>query len=130
MVGDLLSSFVKRIGPGHKQPGDRFGSQVPESLLPALACASSLQLTLLDVIATTATFFIGEIALSKILYKMHIRARPFLAAPLSRPLQAMEGNLGRAIKPGKYNGRAHTDCSVSLHLMILPASPAHVSGQD
>jgi len=77
MSGDLLSSFVKRR-LGLSISSRAIGlDQIPESLLPALACTSSLQLTLLDVIAATAIFFIGEIALSKILYKMRIRARPF-----------------------------------------------------
>ena len=77
MSGDLLSSFVKRR-LGLSISSRAIGlDQIPESLLPALACTSSLQLTLLDVIAATAIFFIGEIALSKSLYKMRIRARPF-----------------------------------------------------
>jgi CDP-diglyceride synthetase len=77
MVGDLLSSFVKRrLGLAISSRATGL-DQVPESLLPALACASSLQLTLVDAIAATAIFFIGEIVLSKILYKMRIRARPF-----------------------------------------------------
>lgn len=77
MGGDLLSSFVKRrLGLAISSRATGL-DQIPESLLPALACASSLNLTLLDVIVATAIFFIGEIALSKVLYKMRIRTRPF-----------------------------------------------------
>ena len=77
MGGDLLSSFVKRrlsLATSSRATGL---DQIPESLLPALACASSLNLTLLDVIVATVIFLIGEIVLSKILYKMRIRTRPY-----------------------------------------------------
>jgi CDP-diglyceride synthetase len=77
MAGDLLSSFVKRrLGLAASDRATGL-DQIPESLLPAIACASSLQLSCLDIIATTAIFFVGEIVLSKILYRLHIRARPF-----------------------------------------------------
>jgi len=77
MAGDLLSSFVKRrLGLAASSRATGL-DQIPESLLPAIACASSLQLSCLDIIATTAIFFVGEIVLSKILYRLHIRARPF-----------------------------------------------------
>jgi CDP-diglyceride synthetase len=77
MAGDLLSSFVKRrlgVAASDRTTGL---DQIPESLLPAVTCASSLQLSWLDIVATTSIFFGGEIILSKILYRLHIRARPF-----------------------------------------------------
>ena len=77
MAGDLLSSFIKRrLGLAASTRATGL-DQIPESLLPAIACASSLQLSWLDIIATTTIFFVGEIVLSKILYRLHIRARPF-----------------------------------------------------
>jgi hypothetical protein len=48
-----------------------------ESLLPLLACSFFLPLTLLDVIVTTVIFFVGELALSLVLFKLHIRNRPY-----------------------------------------------------
>src|SRR3974390_2615597 len=76
-MGDLISSFVKRrlgLAPSSRATGL---DQIPESLLPALACASSLELGWLDIIAATLIFLCGEIVLSKILFRLHIRARPF-----------------------------------------------------
>jgi CDP-2,3-bis-(O-geranylgeranyl)-sn-glycerol synthase len=77
MAGDLASSFVKRRlnRPSSSQaPGL---DQIPESLLPALACRPLLGLDLWDVALVTAVFLVGEIALSRILYKVHIRDQPY-----------------------------------------------------
>jgi CDP-diglyceride synthetase len=77
MNGDLFSSFVKRrLG---RPPSSRaIGlDQVPESLLPLLACTLFLPLSFLDVIVTLLLFFVGELALSRVLFKLHIRNRPY-----------------------------------------------------
>ncbi|HTI87816.1 MAG TPA: CDP-archaeol synthase [Alphaproteobacteria bacterium] len=77
MAGDLASSFIKRRlnRPSSSQaPGL---DQIPESLLPALACRSWLGLALWDVALVTALFLVGEIALSRVLYKVHIRDQPY-----------------------------------------------------
>jgi CDP-2,3-bis-(O-geranylgeranyl)-sn-glycerol synthase len=77
MAGDLASSFIKRRlkRPSSSQaPGL---DQIPESLLPALACRSQLALGLWDLALVTAVFLIGEIALSRLLYKAHIRDQPY-----------------------------------------------------
>jgi CDP-archaeol synthase len=77
MAGDLLSSFTKRRL--HLQPSSIFIGldQVPESLLPALACRAVLPLTLFDVVLIVALFFVGEIAFSRLLYALKIRDRPY-----------------------------------------------------
>ncbi len=77
MVGDLISSFIKR----------RFGlvsssrwtglDQVPEALFPALLGVYLLGLSGLDVVLIVALFFIGQIVLSYVLYKVNFRRRPF-----------------------------------------------------
>jgi CDP-2,3-bis-(O-geranylgeranyl)-sn-glycerol synthase len=77
MAGDLISSFIKRrIG---RPPSSRaLGlDQIPESLLPALACKSLLALTVADVVLVVALFSIGELILSRLLFKMHIRKEPY-----------------------------------------------------
>jgi hypothetical protein len=51
--------------------------QIPESLLPLLACAFFLPLTFFDVAVATLSFFVGELALSRVLFKLHIRDRPY-----------------------------------------------------
>lgn len=77
MSGDLISGFVKRR-MGLAPSGRAIGlDQIPESLLPLLACAFFLPLTLLDVVAATIIFFVGEQALSLVLFKLHIRDRPY-----------------------------------------------------
>jgi CDP-diglyceride synthetase len=77
MAGDLLSSFVKRrlqLPPSSMAPGL---DQVPESLFPFLACRFALGLSWADVLAGVALFCVGELALSRVLYALGIRDRPY-----------------------------------------------------
>jgi CDP-diglyceride synthetase len=77
MIGDLLSSFAKRrmkLSPGSMALGL---DQVPESLLPALACRWILPITISDILLVTALFFAGELVVSRVLYALHIRDRPY-----------------------------------------------------
>lgn len=77
MAGDLVSSFVKRrlnLTPSSRATGL---DQIPESLFPLLACRSALALSILDIAAGVAIFFVGEVILSLLLYKVHIRDRPY-----------------------------------------------------
>jgi hypothetical protein len=77
MAGDLLSSFTKRrlgMKPSSKATGL---DQIPESLLPALMCWKHLSLSFIDVIALVGAFFVGEILLSRLLFKIRIRDRPY-----------------------------------------------------
>lgn len=77
MVGDLLSSFTKRrlgLKPSSRTTGL---DQIPESLLPALLCWQELSLTAADGVAMVGGFLIGEIILSRWLFRMHIRDRPY-----------------------------------------------------
>jgi CDP-diglyceride synthetase len=77
MAGDLCSSFLKRrlgLAPSSKATGI---DQIPESLLPALACWHALSLTIVDVVALTALFFASEILLSRLLFRLHFRDRPY-----------------------------------------------------
>jgi len=77
MAGDVLSSFVKRrlgLPPSSRATGL---DQIPESFLPLLVCWPILPLTLWDILAVTAIFLLGEIMLSRALYRMHLRDRPY-----------------------------------------------------
>ena len=77
MAGDLLSSFIKRrlkLAPHSMAPGL---DQAPESLLPLIVCAAPLGLTLADVLVATLLFWIGELALSRALFSLKIRERPY-----------------------------------------------------
>jgi CDP-diglyceride synthetase len=77
MAGDLFSSFVKRrlnLAPSSRATGL---DQIPESLFPLLACRGALSLSVVDIAMGTAIFFVGEVVLSLLLYKAHIRDRPY-----------------------------------------------------
>ena len=77
MTGDLVSSFLKRrldMPPGSRASGL---DQVPEALFPLLACRNLLSLTMADMAAGVALFFIGEVVLSRVLYTFRLRDRPY-----------------------------------------------------
>ena len=77
MVGDLASSFLKRrmaLPPSSRASGL---DQIPEALFPLLACRNPLSLTMVDIGATAALFFIGEVLLSRVLYAYRLRDRPY-----------------------------------------------------
>jgi CDP-2,3-bis-(O-geranylgeranyl)-sn-glycerol synthase len=77
MAGDLFSSFVKRRM--HLPPSSRAVGldQVPESLLPLLVCHDVLSLTVADIALGVGIFFVGELILSRLLYKAHLRDEPY-----------------------------------------------------
>jgi CDP-2,3-bis-(O-geranylgeranyl)-sn-glycerol synthase len=77
MAGDLLSSFVKRrlgLTPSSRAIGL---DQIPEALFPLLACRSALALTAVDIVVGCAIFFVGEILLSRLLFRLRVRDRPY-----------------------------------------------------
>ncbi len=77
MAGDLFSSFLKRrlrLAPSSRAT---VIDQVPESLFPLLVCQSMLSLTFTDIAAGVVVFFIGEIILSRMLFKLGIRGHPY-----------------------------------------------------
>jgi len=77
MVGDLVSSFLKRrldLPPSSRASGL---DQVPEALFPLLACRNLLSLTMADIGTGVALFFIGDVVLSRILYTFRLRERPY-----------------------------------------------------
>ena len=77
MAGDLFSSFLKRrmaLPPSSRASGL---DQVPEALFPLFACRNLLSLTMADIGAAAALFFIGEVLLSRVLYAFRLRDRPY-----------------------------------------------------
>jgi hypothetical protein len=77
MLGDLASSFAKRrmnLEPSAKAIGL---DQIPESLLPSLVSQPLLGTTIWDIAITTIVFVIGELILSRVLFVLKIRDRPF-----------------------------------------------------
>ena len=51
--------------------------QVPESLLPMLACKWLIPITMVDIMIVTVAFLVGELIGSRLLFKLNIRDRPF-----------------------------------------------------
>jgi CDP-archaeol synthase len=77
MAGDLCSSFLKRrmkLPAGGRATGL---DQIPESLFPLLVSRSVLPLTYLDIGVAVALFFAGELLLSRLLYRFHLRDHPY-----------------------------------------------------
>jgi len=77
MVGDLLSSFIKRrfgLAPSSQAIGL---DQIPESLLPFIAASWLVPISVLDIVAGTAIFAVGELAASRILFWLNLREEPY-----------------------------------------------------
>jgi len=77
MAGDLVSSFSKRrlnLPSSSRASGL---DQVPESLFPLLACRYLLSLALAEIAVCVVMFFVGEVVLSRLLYALHLRDRPY-----------------------------------------------------
>jgi CDP-diglyceride synthetase len=77
MAGDLCSSFIKRrlnVPASGRATGL---DQIPESLLPLLAVRSQLSLNVWDILAGIGLFFVGELLLSILFYRLHLRDRPY-----------------------------------------------------
>ena len=51
--------------------------QIPESLLPALALKSRLALTAWDITGVVFAFILLELLLSRLLFGLHLRDRPY-----------------------------------------------------
>jgi len=77
MFGDLLSSFSKRR-LGLRAHSQAFGlDQVPESLLPLLLLQQHLGLGYGDIVIIVLAFIALELLLSRLLFRLHIRDRPY-----------------------------------------------------
>lgn len=77
MTGDLMSSFTKRrlrLKPSSMAPGL---DQVPEVLLPLVAVSGRLGLGIPDIVMGVAAFWIGELLISRVLFTLKIRDRPY-----------------------------------------------------
>ncbi len=77
MCGDLLSSFIKRrLG---RPSSSRFLGldQIPEALLPLLYCKQVYGLDWGMVFLVVAGFIVVELLLSRVLFALHVRKRPY-----------------------------------------------------
>jgi CDP-2,3-bis-(O-geranylgeranyl)-sn-glycerol synthase len=77
MAGDLFSSFIKRR-LGMPASSMALGlDQIPESLFPLLACGEWLSLGVVDILAGVVLFSVGALALSRLLFVLRLRTRPY-----------------------------------------------------
>jgi len=77
MLGDLSSSFLKRR-LGRPSSSQALGlDQIPEALAPLLLVAPELSLSPSHILGLTTVFLVGELLLSKLLYRLKIRQRPY-----------------------------------------------------
>jgi len=77
MFGDLFSSFIKRR---LRRPSSSMAlglDQIPESFFPLLACQASLSLSWTSIAFMVLLFFIGELVISRILFKFNLRDTPY-----------------------------------------------------
>jgi len=77
MAGDTFSSFLKRrlrLAPGSMALGL---DQIPESLLPLLGVYRMYGLTPSDLLLLTFAFLIFELLISRLLFRLHLRQRPY-----------------------------------------------------
>ena len=77
MLGDLLSSFIKRrlgMASGSQALGL---DQLFESLLPLLAVAGPLTISATEIMATVITFAVLELLISQILFRLKLRKHPY-----------------------------------------------------
>ena len=77
MLGDALSSFIKRrlaIPPSGRAIGL---DQIPESLLPLLAVQGTLQLPAVLIIGVVAAFIAIEVPAARWSFRLGLRDRPY-----------------------------------------------------
>jgi len=77
ILGDLSASFIKRRLGYSESSRCRILDTLPESLLPLLLLRDDLQLSVFGGILTVALFFIFEVLISPVLFRLHIRKRPY-----------------------------------------------------
>jgi CDP-2,3-bis-(O-geranylgeranyl)-sn-glycerol synthase len=77
MAGDLLASFIKRRLGYTVSSRARMLDILPEALLPLLVFKSALGLGVLDIFAAAGSFFLLEALFSPLLFRLHIRNRPY-----------------------------------------------------
>jgi CDP-diglyceride synthetase len=77
ILGDLVSSFIKRrrgLAPSDRSTGL---DQLPESLLPALYSCSTLELAWWWALLLSLAFMLSQLLISWPLFLLHIRKRPY-----------------------------------------------------
>jgi len=77
MAGDLIASFIKRRLGRIESSRARGLDAVPEAFLPVWSLKEPLALGSIDIILIIVLFFLIEEFVSPLLFKLHIRTRPY-----------------------------------------------------
>ncbi len=77
LSGDVLSSFVKRRLGRPSTSMFLWLDQIPESLLPALMMAAAFNLSVADILLLVALFIPIELALSRLMFRLGVRQKPY-----------------------------------------------------
>jgi CDP-2,3-bis-(O-geranylgeranyl)-sn-glycerol synthase len=77
MLGDLVSSFIKRRKGLRESSRAKVLDTLPEALLPTFFFHETLGLGGLDIILVACLFLLVDQYLSPLLYQWHIRKRPY-----------------------------------------------------
>ena len=77
VIGDMLSSFVKRRFGRHAGSDIILLDQLPESLFPLLAVRAEYALEIEDMIFMILAFIAVDYMASRFLFKLHLRKHPY-----------------------------------------------------
>ena len=77
MLGDLVSSFIKRRRGLATSDRSMGLDQLPESLLPALYSCISMELVWWWAIVLSLVFMLLQLLISRPLFLLHVRKRPY-----------------------------------------------------
>ena len=77
MAGDCTASFLKRRLSLAVSTMALGLDQIPESLLPAISMRAYVPLTAVDIVMVVLIFFFGELASSRVLFRLGLRERPY-----------------------------------------------------
>ncbi|OQK17405.1 hypothetical protein AU255_05865 [Methyloprofundus sedimenti] len=77
MFGDLIASFIKRRLGYVESSCFRVLDLLPESVLPLIILREALALGFIEIMLTVILFFAFEVLLSPLLFRLHIRKRPY-----------------------------------------------------
>lgn len=77
MLGDLSASFLKRRLAIVESGRAWLLDQIPEALLPLLVLQGELGLSGRDIVLVVVIFILLDTLLSPLLYRLHLRKRPY-----------------------------------------------------
>ncbi len=77
MFGDLFSSFIKRRKRYEPSEMALGMDQIPESLFPLIAVHAQFEFLAVEILAIVGIFTVVELIMSRLLFYMHIRLRPY-----------------------------------------------------